>query len=362
MKNLIHNWQRISIKLLVAITISFGVSLIVTIFISQIFIGPYFVSHQNKVNSLQYNLIIIPTFVMIILSFIISFLLLIRKKILYLKEISSTVQLISQGKLGAVIELKGRDELTQLSMNINTMSKELEQKFKNERHIENVKNELITSVSHDLRTPLTSILGYSNLLKNREYKNENELYEYLNTIYTKSHDLKNLINELFEFTRLSSPDIILSKQKVDLSQLIEQIIGENIPIFQKEGLNIKKESIAEDIEITIDVEKMVRVFDNLFMNAMKYSVKPSTIKVSLTQTSNEVLLSISNHSINVNPASLERFFEKFYREDSSRKSEGSAGLGLAITKRIVELHKGSIWVELKDDWITFFVKLNKKVL
>ncbi|MEH7451950.1 sensor histidine kinase [Gottfriedia acidiceleris] len=121
-------------------------------------------------------------------------------------------------------------------------------------------------------------------------------------------------------------------------------MGENIPNFQKEGLKIKKESVAGDIEIDIDVEKMVRVFDNLFMNAMKY-----------------VLLSISNQGKNVNPENLERFFEKFYREDSSRKSEGSAGLGLAITKRIVELHKGIIWVELKDDWITFFVKLNKKV-
>ncbi|MFB7141322.1 sensor histidine kinase [Gottfriedia sp. NPDC056225] len=359
MNKLNHFWQRISIKLLVAIAISFGVSLIITLLISQIFIRPYIISHPNNVNSFLYNLIIIPTFLMIISSFIISFLLLVRKKIQYLKQISNTVQLISEGKLGIAIDLEGNDELTQLSKNINTMSKELEIKFNNERQMENVKNELITSVSHDLRTPLTSILGYTNLLRNREYKNENELNEYLNTIYTKSNDLKNLINELFEYTKLSSPDIILSKQIVDYSQLIEQVIGENIPIFHKEGLNLKKELIAEDIHINIDVEKIVRVLDNLFSNAMKYSVKPSTIIVNLTQSTNEVLFSISNKGNNLKVEHLDRFFERFYRVDQSRKSEGSAGLGLAISKRIVELHSGGIWGEFNNDWITFFVKLNK---
>ncbi|WP_088069845.1 HAMP domain-containing sensor histidine kinase [Gottfriedia luciferensis] len=361
MNKLFYNWQRISFKLLIAIAISFGVSLIFSIIISTVFIQPYILSHQNNVNTLQYNLVIIPNFIMIILSFIISFLLLIRNKIIYLKQISNTVHLISQGNLGIVIDLKGKDELTQLSMNINSMSKELERKFKYERQLEKIKNELITSVSHDLRTPLTSILGYTDLLRKKEYKNENELNDYLNTIYIKSNDLKNLINELFEFTKLSSPDILLSKQRIDLSQLMEQIIGENIPIFQKEGLEIKKEIIAEDIYIPIDVEKMVRVFDNLFINALKYSVKPSIIKVSLIQKENEVLFSISNEGANIKEENLERLFEKFYREDQSRKSEGSAGLGLAISKRIVELHKGSIWVELKDGWITFFVKLNKKI-
>lgn len=352
-------WQSISTKLLLAIAISYGVTLVFAILISNVFITPYLYKHQQNIIPLKYNLIIIPTFMLI---FIISFLFLIKNKIIYLNQISKTVETISQGNLGITIELQGKDELTQLSKNINTMSKELENKFNYERQLENVKNELITSVSHDLRTPLTSIIGYTNLLRNNDYNSKEELDEYLNTIYSKSIDLKNLINELFEFTKVSSPDITLNTSPIDLSQLLQQIIGENIPMFQKEQLSIHMERFDDDIYTNLDVEKMVRVFDNLFSNALKYSLKPSTIKIHLLKETNYVLFSISNKVEHVDSIQINRLFDRFYRQDKTRKSEGSAGLGLAISKRIIELHNGSIWAELNNDGITFFIKLDLTLL
>lgn len=291
-----------------------------------------------------------------IFSFIAVFLLMVRKKILYLKLITESVHHIANGKLGLTIRLESWDELTRLAQNINHMSKELENKFEHERQLEKAKNELITNVSHDLRTPLTSIIGYLDLLKNEQYGSKAQFQEYVEAIYSKSQRLKYLIDELFEYTHLSSPDVKLSLNEADLSGLLEQIVGEYIPIFEKERLSVLKSITEENVPVLMDIEKMVRVYDNLFMNAVKYSMKPSELLISLEVIGDKAILKVSNKVDKFPANDINKLFERFFKGDMARTDNQGTGLGLAISKRIVELHHGHIYAEYKDGWLSFIVE------
>ncbi|MED1384418.1 HAMP domain-containing sensor histidine kinase, partial [Bacillus mycoides] len=237
--------NKIIIKLLGAVAVSFFVSFGLTILTFLYVIIPLNLNHYlDDLSTFENNMLTFLIFALAIFTFIIIFLILVRKKIVYLKLISDNVNDIANGKLGLTIGIKGKDELTQLAQNINYMSKELENTFEQERRLERTKNELITNVSHDLRTPLTSIIGYIDLLKRGQYNSKTQLQEYLETTYLKSQRLKYLIDELFEYTRLSDIDAKLNINEVDLSGLLEQIVGEYIPIFEKAGLSVQK-SITE---------------------------------------------------------------------------------------------------------------------
>lgn len=292
----------------------------------------------------------------VILTFIISLLVMIRRKIKYLQHITDSVQTIANGKLGTTIEIKGNDELSQLAKNINYMSKELKSKFEHERQIVSAKNELITNISHDLRTPLTSIIGYVDLLRKKEYRDDEQLYDYLETIYSKSQNFSKLINELFEYTKLTSPDLKLNFTEVELGGLLEQILGEYMPILEKEGLDIQKSITEEDIHVSMDIEKIVRVYDNLLMNVIKYSKKPSILKVDLHIVGIKAIFTISNQVENLPVQDVNKLFERFYRGDMARKEDGGSGIGLAISKRIIELHGGTIDANYREGWLTFTIE------
>lgn len=196
-----------------------------------------------------------------------------------------------------------------------------------------------------------------NLIKSGQYNNENQLQEYFETIYSKSQRLNYLMDELFEFTRLSSPDAMLNLNKVDLTSLLQQIVGEYIPIFEKEQLTVQRLITEEDIPVLIDVDKMVRVYENLFMNAIKYSMKPSDIQVAFNSIENIAVLQVSNKVENPPRADVNKMFERFFRGDEARMDAQGTGLGLSISKRIIELHHGNIRAEYKDNWISFIVEL-----
>ena len=166
---------------------------------------------------------------------------------------------------------------------------------------------------------MTSIIGYLDLLKRGQYNNNTQLQEYLETTYSKSQRLKYLIDELFEYTRLSGIDAKLNLNEVDLSGLLEQIVGEYIPIFEKESLIVQKSITQEIIPIFIDAEKMVRVYENLFMNAIKYSMKPSQLFICLELMDNKAILKVSNKVERSPVSDPNKLFERFFRGDKARK-------------------------------------------
>src|SRR5699024_7894768 len=206
-----------------------------------------------------------------------------------------------------------------------------------ERQVERQKNELITNVSHDLRTPLTSILGYLHLLLDGKFENEEQRNEYVRIAFSKSEQLENLIEDLFAYTKLTDGNLILDRQDVCINKFLDQLIDEITPQAEKRGLSIVKSFPNEPLYAFVDSEQTVRLFENLLMNAINYSKDNGDIQVSLRKYQHYLEISIANQSDEFTKEELENLFERFYKKDYSRsKVTGNSGLGLAIAKSIVE--------------------------
>lgn len=219
------------------------------------------------------------------------------------------------------------------------------------------KNDLIVYLAHDLKTPLTSVIGYLSLLQD-----ETQISAELRTRYTgialnKAQRLEDLINEFFDITRFNLAHITLETERINLSRMLEQITYEFNPILSEKGLHWEV-NLPKEVEIIGDCAKLERVLDNLIRNAIGYSYKNSAILISLTELENYVELKIQNSGKTIPKEKLERIFEQFFRIDTSRATtSGGAGLGLAIAKQIIELHGGCISAESFDESISFTVRL-----
>lgn len=304
--------------------------------------------------------IILPIVIFVSVILVLSiFFILSRKKVQYIKELSDGLAEISKGNLNFRIAKKGKDELSLLAKNINIMAESLQQQIEKERLIEVNKNELITNVSHDLRTPLTSIIGYLTIIKNKSYSTENQLDDYINIVFNKSENLKKLIEDLFEYTKVSNKGINLNKKTVILNDLIAQLIEEFIPVLEENNLEIELEIKEKKLSVLIDPDKTVRVFENLLMNAVKYSFKPGKIKVRVYKENNNAIVCVQNKGKNMLKDELLFLFERFYKVDKSRSSNNDGtGLGLAIAKSLVEVQGGNIWATCDEGDIRFLVSFN----
>ncbi|WP_308779500.1 ATP-binding protein [uncultured Clostridium sp.] len=301
------------------------------------------------------------SFLALILSvivFISIFIIVTNKKMKYLEEIAAGVRFISSGDLSYRVEEKGKDEIKNLAENINNMASEIQERMEAERRAEKTKSELITNVSHDLRTPLTSVMGYIGLIKAGKYEDENMMKEYLDIAFNKSNQLKELIEDLFEYTKINNQGITLDKNKVNIVEFLSQIIEEYIPIFEENKIEVVKKFVDEKSIVEIDASKMVRVFENLFSNAIKYSYKPGKVIVSTFESEGYVTIAIKNKGESIPKEKVERLFDRFYRVDEARNSNvKGSGLGLAISKNIINLHEGEIWAESVGNDISIYIKL-----
>jgi signal transduction histidine kinase len=291
-------------------------------------------------------------------TFIFIFYWLTKKKTKYIEELAQGLLEISKGNLDYRVNKKSNDELGTLATNINYMAEQLQIKNEEERLAEKTKNELITNVSHDLRTPLTLIMGYLRLLKDKSYENEQQADHYLNIAFSKSDKLKVLIDDLFEYTKLSNDDVKLIQERVCINELLEQLLEEVVSFAEENDLSIKRAFTQEKLYVVVDPDKLIRVFENLLTNAVKYSHKPSVVKVLLYRELQYVKVCVINKGDPLSKEDVDRLFDRFYKVDASRSSEtGGSGLGLAIAKSIVEYHNGEIWAESEGEEIRFWVKL-----
>ncbi len=352
------NLNKISIYLILVVIIAVVVAIqAILIIISIVFKRyPNIQEYIGKDYFISINAFYIISFLGIAI-FLITFVSLVNRKVKYIKFLTKEVKVIKDEGFGKTIKVKGKDELSELCQSINDMSLELRKKIDNEKIIEKNKNELITSVSHDLRTPLTSIIGYVDLLKKNEFNDKEKFDNYIEVIDERTKSLNRLINELFEYTKLTSHDIKLNYSRLEIVSLIEQMVGEYTPIFNKENLEVIKYITDKDIFINADIEKIVRVLENLLTNAIKYSVKNSKVLIKLFEENDYVVVSVLNKAKDITEDDLKNIFERFYKVDKSRKEQDSTGLGLSIVKRIVELHNGEIDVNLNEDIIEFKISL-----
>lgn len=291
----------------------------------------------------------------IVLVFVVIFGVMVNRKVRYLQYISDKVKEIERDDLNIVIEENGNDELTDLSKGINSMSSRLKDKLEKEKKIEQNKNELISNVSHDLRTPLTSVIGYVSLLKENGFQDKEKFDEYIEVVERRMDGLNTLINELFEYTKLTSADLQLDRITVDLISVVNHLIKEYRILYQKTGLEIAYTCNAKECMVDVDLNKMVRVFQNLLDNAKKYAKPGSTVGVTVTVSEQRFYFNIENEIEGLNRIEVERLFERFYKGDTARSDSDSSGLGLSIVKRIVELHDGELQVVVNGDRIEFGV-------
>jgi signal transduction histidine kinase len=300
----------------------------------------------------------VTPYIIAVITFIICFYWITQRKMKEIEEIAHGLMEMAKGNLKYRIKQKSLDELGSLSSNINYMASELNEMIEKQRQDEKLKEELITNVSHDLRTPLTSVMGYLRLVKDRQYQNQTQLDEYVDIAYGKSEQLKKLVDDLFDFTRLTYGGVQLKKEKVSLNQMLRQLIDELEPIAKENQAQFIKHLPSEHIMMEVDPDQMVRALENIFSNAIKYSTSPGTIVVKMALSNDSVHISVSNPCESLAEYEVERLFERFYRVDKARSSNMSgAGLGLAITKGIVELHGGTIQINYKDKTITLIVVL-----
>ncbi|EDT73522.1 HAMP domain-containing sensor histidine kinase [Clostridium butyricum] len=350
------NLNKIGLYLILVVLVSIIVAIQVTFMFCRIIFLLY-PNFEYKISNNYFfsiNIFYIVAFIGIA-TFLITFTLLVNIKVNYIKYLTKEVKIIKNEGFGKVIKVKGGDELAELCGSINDMSLELGEKIANEKNIENNKNELITNISHDLKTPLTSIIGYLELLNSTEIS-ERKKDEYIQIAYNKSLRLKELVNELFEYTKLASNELILKKDRINISVVLSQALGESIINFSDKNIDVVLDNPYDELFCNVDSAQILRVFENLIKNAEKYSDINSVFKVVVRLEKEQIVISFRNKCTEINEEDLENIFEKFYRKNKSRSNEGS-GLGLPIAKRIIELYGGNILAEKINEDIKFNIYL-----
>ncbi len=226
------------------------------------------------------------------------------------------------------------------------------------KEAEQRKNDLVVYLAHDLKTPLTSVIGYLTLLRDEPQISQELRAKYTGIALDKAERLETLVNEFFDITRFNLTQLVLEPESVNLTRMLEQITFEFNPVLSARSLHWNLH-LAPDIQLVCDPDKLERVFDNLIRNAINYSYPNTAILVELEMSdADHVKFHVENHGRTIPPERLDRIFEQFFRLDTSRSSStGGAGLGLAIAKEIIELHRGTITAESADEHIAFTVKL-----
>ena len=258
-----------------------------------------------------------------ILLLVIYFILISNKFVMYVREIISGVERMKSGDLMEEIPVQGEDEFSEIAASINEMRQNLYETMESQKAVEKTKDELITNVAHDLRTPLTSILGYLDLLTQGDFLTEEQKQKYLGIVSSKAKQLETLVKDLFDYTRYDKNKVKIKKEILDLNLFVPQLVDEFYPSFMDHKLECRTDFYEGALNIEGNGELLARAIGKII------------------------------------PAKdLDKIFDKFYRVENSRSLKtGGTGLGLAIAKNIVNLHEGEIWATSDESGTRFQIEL-----
>lgn len=284
-----------------------------------------------------------------------------RYKQMQLRHVLDELRYVAAGNFEHRIEANLSGNMNDVVHSINRLVESTVMAMEEERKIEQSKDELITNVSHDIRTPLTSIIGYLGLIEEGQYSSEEDLKRYIHIAYTKSLQMKVLVDDLFEYTKVRQTSTPLTVQTVKLDRLLEQIAAEFELESSRKEMAIEVEMKTKELQIEFDVDKMARVFNNLISNALKYGKDGNLIRIEADKVGSEAVVSVINNGKMIPKESLDELFNRFYRVEASRSQQtGGTGLGLAIAQSIVSLHGGYIYAESNDKETKFVMHLPLK--
>lgn len=300
------------------------------------------VRHLSRDTLVSFMLV---TVIATICFFYIYFLLFIKRIVKDMTYISDRIIDIADGKSDEKIIIERQDEIGEIAGRINEMTEQINQLIKSERDALQSNKDLIACVAHDLRTPITSVKGYLDLALDTKHYDLEQRQKYVRIAQTKANRLEYLIHDLFNYTKLTSGEITLHRSKIDLVQLVEQMVEEFYPLFQEEELECTTKYNISYLEMNMDGELIARAVQNLLSNAIKYGKDGKHVYVELECLEQEVQIRVTNYGLVIPEESIKHLFDKFYRVERSRNVKtGGTGLGLNIAQEIVHLHGGRIQV------------------
>lgn len=294
------------------------------------------------------TLVVILVFLVILLAFSISWL------TRYFDEISAGMdQLVEESDEAITLS----PELDFMENKLNQIKGNLEKQKKAALDAEQRKNDLVVYLAHDIKTPLTSVIGYLSLLDEAPDMPPEQKAKYVGITLEKAYRLEQLINEFFEITRFNLQTIVLHKEKINLLFMLQQLVDEFYPMLTPKEKQVSVH-VPEGLTVWGDADKLARVFNNILKNAITYSDDDSVIEISAKQQDKNVVITFTNQGTPIPQAKLDSIFEKYYRLDSARSTKtGGAGLGLAIAQEIVTAHDGTISAASNAENTIFTVKL-----
>ncbi|SHN59825.1 histidine kinase [Desulfitobacterium chlororespirans DSM 11544] len=304
--------------------------------------------------SVFYNNIEMITFIVILIFLVILLNLSISWFTKYFDEVSAGMDKLVEE---SAAEIALSPELDFMENKLNQIKNNLEKQKKAALEAEQRKNDLVVYLAHDIKTPLTSVIGYLSLLDEAPDMPPEQKAKYVGITLEKAYRLEQLINEFFEITRFNLQTIVLNKEKINLQFMLQQLADEFYPMLAPQAKQVSV-NVPDGLTLWGDADKLARVFNNILKNAIAYSYENSVIDIAAGPQDKTMVITFTNQGDPIPQKKLETIFEKFYRLDSARSTNtGGAGLGLAIAQEIVKAHDGTISVESNPENTTFTVKI-----
>lgn len=316
--------------------------------------GLFIISAADNELNTAFAIVILAVLVIFVSVFVACIFVFVGQKQRYLFQIENGLERLAGGDLNHRIKIKGHDEIASVVRNINAMSEALKEKIDREKEVEQTKNELIANISHDLRTPLTSITGFLSLLKGVDDKNSLDALEYIDVALNKSTELAKLIEQLFDYVMLSNNQMDLNFETVDMSLVMKQSCFECKSLFEEDGFIVHDDIEAIAAMVKVDTSRFMRVINNLVQNIRKYANKSMVIEVKAYREGQVYKIHLINGL--EEGADIDRdVFTRYFT--SNRTDQKSIGLGLAICREIVHHHDGIIEAEIEDQWFEMVITL-----
>lgn len=345
--------EKLSVSLLKnLILLLIGISFVISTFIviskflipSQLIITNENILMKDIYNRYLYQITLLLVVNMLLCSFLIIIYAVITTKMIKrpLRQIDEALNNIIDGNYEQKLEINGASEFVVVNNTINYLTEKLKNVSEEKTKLENSKNAMLLDLSHDIKTPITSIRGFSQALYDGMIKDEAQKIRYYKNILDKSERVAELVDDLFEFVRMDSSQYILKLESVDINEYIRQIVLSYYDEIEEKEFELEVNIKEEPVIVKIDVKIYKRVIINLIENALKYNPKGTKIRVEVRNTSKYVVVEVGDNGIGIEKTIRNKIFDAFVRVDTSRTSSGGSGLGLAIAHKIVENHGGEI--------------------